>query len=76
MQLLLLAVVVLHLNSHDQKDSTVDGYSVNPTFTWMLNCLNDHVEGAETDEQLKSEVREGLLNQLEECLDLGDTLNV
>jgi hypothetical protein len=42
----------------------------------LLNCLDYHIDGTEDDEQLQCEVREGLLDQLKKCLDLGDALDV
>jgi hypothetical protein len=74
--LLLFAVIILHLDTDNQNDGAINSDSIVPSVRGLLNCLDDHIDGTEDDEQLQSEVREGLLDQLKECLDLGDALDV
>ena len=72
----LFAVIILHLDTDNQNDGTVNSDSIVPSVRRVLNCLDDHIDGTEDDEQLQCEVREGLLDQLKQCLDLGDALDV
>lgn len=72
----LFAVIILNLDTDNQNDGTVNSDSIVPSVRRVLNCLDDHIDGTEDDEQLECEVSEGLLDQLKQRLDLGDTLDV
>ena len=72
----LFAVIILYLYTDNQNDGTVNSDSIVPSVGRLLNCLDDHIDGTEDEEQLQREVREGLLDQLKQRLDLGDALNV
>lgn len=72
----LFAVIILNLDTDNQNDGTVNSDSIVPSVRRVLNCLDDHIDGTEDDEQLQCEVSEGLLDQLKQRLDLGDTLDV
>lgn len=72
----LFAVIILHLDSDNQNDGTVNSDSIVPSVRRVLICLDDHIDGTEDDEQLQGEVREGLLDQLKQRLDLGDAFDV
>lgn len=72
----LFAVIVLYLYTDYQNDGAINSDSIVPTVRWVLNCLYDHIDSPEDNEQLQCEVREGLFDQLKQCLDLGNALDV
>jgi hypothetical protein len=74
--LLLFAVIILYLDTDNQNDGAINSDSIIPSMRRLLNCLDNHIDGTEDDEQLQCEVREGLLDQLKQCLDLRDALDV
>jgi hypothetical protein len=64
------------LDTDNQNDGAINSDSIIPSMRRLLNCLDYHIDGTEDDEQLQSEVREGLLDQLKQRLDLRDALDV
>ena len=74
--MLLFAVVILYLYTDNQSHSAINSDSIDPSMSRILNRLDSHIDGTEDDEQLEGKVREGLLSQLKERLDLRDTLDV
>lgn len=76
LQLFFLAVVVLGLNTNDDCDSTIDSDTIEPAMAWLLNRLNDDVNGAENQEELQGTISQTFLDDLEKGPDFRNTLGV
>ncbi len=76
LELLFFTVVVLSLNTNDDSDCAINGDTVKPSVTWLLDSLNDNVDCSEHKQELKGTIGQALLDQLKECSDLRNTLSV
>jgi hypothetical protein len=47
LELLFFTVVVLSLNTNDDSDCAINGDTVKPSVTWLLDSLNDNVDCSE-----------------------------
>lgn len=76
LQLFFLAVVVLSLNANDDCDGGIDSDTIEPTVAWLLDRLNDDVNGSENQQELKGAISETFLDDLEKGSDFRYTLGV
>jgi hypothetical protein len=56
LKLFLLAVVVLSLNTHDDSDGAINGKTIDPTMGWLLDCLDDDIDGTEDEKELEGAI--------------------
>lgn len=76
LQLLFFGPVVLCLNSHDKRDGTINGDTVDPTYGWLLYCLDYYIDCSKNQQEDEGAIRNGFFDQFVKRSNLGNTLYI